>query len=239
MVQSLTGAAKAGIYSVGYNASNLVLLAAQALARAFLPGYYTLMNEARYDEVDRQCLLIVKLLAFAAAAVVVFADVLLFVLAAEGFREARVVIAPVVMGNTFYAVAQIYNWAISYTKRTGLLSISALTAGALNIILNWLLIPRFGFVVAAYTTAVSYLVFAALSFTLAFQLCRCHLTSPRLLWRPMVLLLLAVLLETIVVERLPVGWPIPMALRTMLIVGLFYALLLRDDGTGVSIRSLS
>jgi O-antigen/teichoic acid export membrane protein len=43
-----------------------------------------------------------------------------------------------------------------YRKKTGLISIATLSAGGINIGLNYWLIPIFGYIAAAYTTLVSY-----------------------------------------------------------------------------------
>ena len=41
-----------------------------------------------------------------------------------------------------------------YYKKSGFIAFASIVAAAINIILNYILIPRFGFVAAAYTTLV-------------------------------------------------------------------------------------
>ena len=51
-----------------------------------------------------------------------------------------------------------------YYEQKGMLVFASLGAAVLNIGLNALMIPRFGFLAAAYTTLASYLVFAGANF---------------------------------------------------------------------------
>ena len=52
-----------------------------------------------------------------------------------------------------------------YESKKGLV-FASISSAIVNIYLNWLLIPKFGFIVAGYTTFVAYMLFALINYFL-------------------------------------------------------------------------
>src|SRR5699024_2090669 len=73
-------------------------------------------------------------------------------------------IPPAVAGIFFQVCYYIYANILYYYRKTTYVMYVSLTAMVLNLILNSIFIPKFGYVAAGYTTLVSYLVQAALDY---------------------------------------------------------------------------
>ena len=69
---------------------------------------------------------------------------------------------PIAGGVYFIAVSNLYSDILVYLKKTKMIMISSAIAALLNVVLNYLMINAYGYMAAAYTTLVSYIVMAAL-----------------------------------------------------------------------------
>ena len=54
-----------------------------------------------------------------------------------------------------------------FYKKTKFIALGSMLAAALNVVLNYLFIPRYGYIVAAYTTLVTYVLYFVFHYLLA------------------------------------------------------------------------
>src|SRR5699024_1428403 len=83
---------------------------------------------------------------------------ILFLLGGESYMEAKYVMPPVAAGCLIQFVYCMYVNIEQYEKKTVGMAFASMMAAGLNFVLNYLCILKFGSVVAAYTTDVSYIV---------------------------------------------------------------------------------
>ncbi|MBI4234998.1 polysaccharide biosynthesis C-terminal domain-containing protein [Candidatus Peregrinibacteria bacterium] len=93
-----------------------------------------------------------------------------------------------------------YGWNIEYEKKNIYLSLVVLAAGVLNVILNALFIPDFGYIAAAYTTAVSYFAMAVFAFIVSKKVLKIYCVP---LWP--ILKILALLVPFVVAYYFVIG----------------------------------
>jgi len=72
----------------------------------------------------------------------------------QGFR----IVPLVTLGGFFLGLQQRFQAGLVFHKKTNLIMISIITSGLLNLGLNFLLVPRYGYMAAAVTTVTSYAV---------------------------------------------------------------------------------
>ena len=70
----------------------------------------------------------------------------------QGFR----IVPLVALGGFFLGLQQRFQAGLVFHKKTNLIMISIITSGLLNLGLNFLLVPRYGYMAAAVTTVISY-----------------------------------------------------------------------------------
>jgi O-antigen/teichoic acid export membrane protein len=187
MLSSKLGPADAGIYSAAYNVGGLSFLIIGALTPALIPNFYKLMNEGKYNVVDKLNRNIAWLIAFGGIGLMIFGGFVLKILADEKFHSGATLVPIIVLGYMFYGVAGVYNRYIGFYKITILQSIAALTSGTLNIILNNLWIPQYGGMGAAYTTAISYALLALLTWIFIRLAAKGHVTGIKYIILPLIL----------------------------------------------------
>ena len=82
-----------------------------------------------------------------------------------------------VLAYVFSDIAEIYNFFLYYSKKVKLFYVSFVTTAVVNFVLNILLIPKYGYEIAAYTTLVSFMIL----FITTYWVCKFYtnLTIPR------------------------------------------------------------
>jgi O-antigen/teichoic acid export membrane protein len=96
--------------------------------------------------------------------VIGLAPELIHLLAGAQYAEAVWAVGPVAVSVLLLFYSQLFINIQFYYEQKGMLVFASLGAAVLNIALNALLIPKLGFLAAAYTTLLSYLVFAGANF---------------------------------------------------------------------------
>ena len=85
-------------------------------------------------------------------------------MAGESYAEAAWVVPPVAMSILLLFYSQLFINVEFYDEEKKLLVWGSIGSAVLNVILNALLIPIFGFVAAGYTTLFSYIAFAVANY---------------------------------------------------------------------------
>ena len=156
-----------GIYSVGARISSIIALFATSFQMAWIPRALSIQHEPDAKEKYSRGFYFFFLAALSAAtAVVVFARPILVVLTQPKFYGAEKVIALLVLATVSYGAFLAISIGALITKKTFLASIAIMAGAVLNIILNFLLIPKFGMMGAATATLASYFVAFALLYGL-------------------------------------------------------------------------
>ena len=95
---------------------------------------------------------------------ILFSKELVYIIADKKYHTALELVPIIIIGYTFVFLYNFFFHYAAYYKRTGLLSINTFIAGIANIVLNYIFIPKYGYVAAAYTTAVSYFLLFCLHY---------------------------------------------------------------------------
>ena len=184
MINSTLDAASAGLYSLGYNIGMLLLMVISATRTALVADFYTFLDNREYDRLNILVKRVFSVVILAALGLLLFASEVGTILADEKFHPGLRVVPIVVIGYVFFGMFTVYNKYIQYEKKTMYISVVVLTAGILNIVLNAVFIPRYGYIAAAYTTLVSYFVMFFLTWVTVKRISELILTPLWMIWKP-------------------------------------------------------
>jgi len=170
MIDKMVGKSAVGIYGTLYTVSSISLLVWNALNASFVP--YLFQNIEKRDSKVKE-ISFGMLEAYAAIAVLLtlLAPEIVRILAPEEYYEAIYIMPPISAGVFFTSVAHMYSNILVYHKKTKYVMYGAAIAAVLNIVLNAVFIPIYGYMAAAYTTLFSYVLMAMLE---AFWAIRLH-----------------------------------------------------------------
>ena len=155
-ITRMCGAEADALYSLAYNVGLIVSIFVTSLNSAFSPWLGDRLFEEDYATIRRVSRPYITLFSVFALLVTLAAPEILFVLGGESYMPAVYAIPPVALGCVFQFAYSMYVNVEQYEKKTVGMALASVSAAALNIVLNLVLIPRFGYLAAAYTTLAGY-----------------------------------------------------------------------------------
>ncbi|MFK7730994.1 MAG: oligosaccharide flippase family protein [Pseudomonadales bacterium] len=169
VLDALMGKEAVGHYSAAYNIAELFnVMIAISLATAIQPMYYKMWSE---EGKEQTVAFLQKVLHFYMAlfpavvwGVIVIGEDLLIFLASEKYAPGAVIFPFVITGLLMNATAFIYAAGLYLHKLTMRLFVPVLLCSALNIVLNFVLIPEFGLRGAGMSTLLSMMVLSVTMF---------------------------------------------------------------------------
>lgn len=157
-----------GIYSLSYNiADRSLMLLVTLFVMASGPISVRVWENDGEQESRRFVAEVTRLYLLTCVPLVVGLSVLsklvVGVMAGAGYEGGYRIMPFVLLGVLFMGLEQRYQSGLLFHKKTGLITLSTITAGVVNVALNFLFVPRYGYFAAAITTPTSYAVLLLLT----------------------------------------------------------------------------
>lgn len=164
MIEWFCGMSDAALYGTAFTFGTIMAFVLNAINNSFVPWKYQSIKSGSYAPIGKAANGIAAFVAFLLMIFMLFGPEIMRVLAAPAYYDARWVIPPVAASMFFlFLVQQLVDIEFLLKSRLMLVAGSAVAAIS-NIILNALLIPIFGYIVAAYTTLLSYIIFVVCNY---------------------------------------------------------------------------
>ena len=155
-ITQMCGADANALYSIAYSCGLIVSLFVSSLNSAFSPWLGDRLSEGNYQRIRRISRPYVLVFAVGALLVSLLAPELLLVMGGPSYMPAVWMIPPISIGCVFQFVYCMYVNVEQFEKKTKGMALASLTAAGLNAALDYFLIPSFGYMAAAWATAISY-----------------------------------------------------------------------------------
>lgn len=172
MINSMVGATQAAIYSVAYSCGYVVTTFKNSIVSAMTPWIYEKIKNQDYKsirEIVKPILLFITLITFMFIA---FAPEIVMILAPKEYHEAIYVIPPVAASSYFTFLYNMFSNVSFYYEETKKIMYASLSGALLNIVLNFICIPIFGYIAAGYTTLVCYMMFTVAHYCIMKSICK-------------------------------------------------------------------
>ncbi len=179
MIKAMTGAAEAGIYSLSYSISQIMLLFNRALTQTITPWIYKKIKAERTDDIPRVAYTTMTFIAVVNLVLIAFAPEAVAVFAPESYYDAIWIIPPVAMSVFFVFLYSLFADFEFYFEKTGFMATASITGALTNVVLNFIFIKIFGYYAAGYTTLICYMMFAAGHFYFMNKICRENLNNTK------------------------------------------------------------
>ena len=158
MITKYCGTGFTAIYSIAYGYALLINIILGAANEAWLPWFHDTYFAEEYDSIRKNVKPLVVLGCMLGIGCVAIGPEAMAVLGPKDYQVGVWVIAPVTIGTVCQFIYQQYVHIELHLKKTQYISMGTIISACLNIGLNFIFIPKYGFIAAAYTTLVSYLV---------------------------------------------------------------------------------
>lgn len=180
MIQKMVGATKAGIYSVAYSAGQIMTIIKTSLVDALRPWIYQQLNQKKYDRLGSIMTILTIGVTFLSIVFSAIAPELIKLLASKEYYEAIYVVPPVAVSSLFTFIYQVFVVVETYYEKTTKIMLASIFASISNLILNYLFIPLYGYIVAGYTTLISYMLLSLFHYIVICSIERKNLLGKKL-----------------------------------------------------------
>lgn len=177
MIQNMVGQDKAGIYSLSYSVSLMLNILITGINASFTPYTYKKVKAGEIKELAFYSNLILIFIGVICLLGILIAPELIIFLGTKEYLEAQWVIPPVMLSVFFTMLYTLFANIEFYYEKPGFIMVASVMAAVLNILLNYLFIPRFSYIAAGYTTLICYIVFAFAHFLFMWRTCKKQFVS--------------------------------------------------------------
>lgn len=157
MITGMCGAESTALYGMAYNIAMVVTVLWDSLNTAYSPWLGEQLNNKNYEGIRRYSYGYILFFFVCLVGVMLIAPEALYILGGKPYIEAKYVIPPVMLGYGFMFLYSMYANVEQFEKKTTGMAVATVMAALLNLGLNYIFIPKFGYLAAAYTTLVGYL----------------------------------------------------------------------------------
>ena len=156
MINHFTGPADAAIYSVAHSAGLLMTIINNSINGSFVPWAYDRLKNQNGEGIRSVSNSLLGIVVFVNVLLIWLAPEAIRLLAAPQYSEAIWCLVPIAMSVYFYFAYTLFVDMEIYYGANHYIAIASVCAAVLNIVLNYVFIPIYGYVAAGYTTLFSY-----------------------------------------------------------------------------------
>lgn len=158
MISKMVNTSATAIYSVSYTVGMVISILWQSVDASLSPWIYEKLNDGDKENVQKRTFQILLIFLGTCLLSSLFAPEIMAVLATKEYFVGVYVIPSIAASAFFIAAYSIYMRVELYYKQTKFAMIATAVAAIINLILNYIFIPLYGFIAAGYTTLASYVI---------------------------------------------------------------------------------
>ena len=156
MINYFVGAKAVAIYSIAHSTGLMMTIVNTSINSSFVPWVYNKIKKEKIREIKRISTLLMGIVLVVNLFIILLAPEIIKILAAPQYKEAIWCLVPISMSVFFFFVYTLFVDIEIYYGENNYIAIASIGAAILNLILNYVFIPRFGYIAAGYTTLASY-----------------------------------------------------------------------------------
>lgn len=177
MIKKMVGEDEAGIYGLAYSVALIMTLFNTALSQTISPWVYQKIKDKKIKEISSTAYVCLIIIAAVNVLLIAFAPEVVAIFAPEKYHAAIWVIPPVAMSVYFMFSYDLFAKFAFYCEKTGFIMTASILGAALNLVLNYIFINKFGYVAAGYTTLICYIIYAAGHYIFMKRVCKMFLDN--------------------------------------------------------------
>ena len=160
MIDNMVGRDSVALYEVGNKLATVVIIILNSINSTFVPWLFRSIKNNNFEKIRFVSKGITIGLAGMLLMLMLIYPETLNLLFGDKYNGSLYVIPPIAMSLLFQYFAQLFINIDFYCEEKLYLVFSSFVSAVVNIVLNYIFIPKYGFIVAAWTTLISYIIFA-------------------------------------------------------------------------------
>lgn len=158
VITKYCGREMTAVYTIAYQIAILVSLVLDSIGQAWLPWFHDTYAAGDYARIRKNLKSLILFGCFIGLGCIAVAPEAIWILGGDGYMMGQWVVAPVVLGLVSKFIYANYEHIELHLKKTKYIGIGTAGAAIINVVLNIIFVPKYGFVAAGYTTCFSYFV---------------------------------------------------------------------------------
>lgn len=158
MLTNMVGSDQTALYSIAYSVSSIAGILWTALNQAWSPWLFDKLHEKKYSDIKKFSKKFTLLYSGLIVGIMLLAPELVYIMGGKAYMETISVMPPVILAMVFQFFYALYFNTEYFYGETYIVSIGTTIAALINLVLNFIFIPRYGYMAAAYTTLIGYAV---------------------------------------------------------------------------------
>jgi len=167
ILNQLRGSIETGYYTFAYQIGLVLEIVIIGTNKSWVPMFFNRIKDKKYFEIEKLAVKYKKIIFFIAVFLILYAEDGVKILASKNFYNSLDVIPIIIISYCFMFIYTIYGNYSLYSKKTLMIAINTIMAGTLNITLNYMFIPEYGYMAAGISTLVSFIVLMTLHYIFA------------------------------------------------------------------------
>lgn len=147
-------------YSVVYSGVMILNVLKTSINKVFAPWSYKVIDSKNYFNLRRYSSLILIFIFSLILVFIFLGPEILYIFAPKEYQQAVIIIPPVASSVFFMFLYTLFANVEFYYHKNKFILIASIIVALLNIVLNYIFIPKYGYIAAGYTTLVSYIFYA-------------------------------------------------------------------------------
>lgn len=174
IIKYYLGEFSVGIYGIGARFSSVIAIISSAVFTAYTAFAFSKKEDSNAEQQFRRVFSGIYLVMFVICFTVsMFGKEIVQLMAHQAYMSASSILPGVLYGQLAYGIYTITGYGIAFAKKTVLFLIATASGALTNIVLNLVLLPRYGLEVAGHVNFISYSVMCALGYVLAQRVYTC------------------------------------------------------------------
>ncbi len=157
MITKFVGAEFTALYGTANSAVHVATVLMHSLNRSWAPWMLDMLEYKNYKKLNDVVKPYILLYFTIVLGCLLAGPEIILILGGRAYQEAVYIMPPLFIGTMFTFMYQIYLQTELYEKKTKYVGLATVIAALINIGLNFVFIPKFGYIAAGYTTLIGYM----------------------------------------------------------------------------------
>ena len=189
VISKVLGTSEVALYGVAYSIGFLVQIFVGAINNALTPWVYGRLKVSDIKSIKNRSRSVLFIVFCIAVALMLLSPELVAIFGSSEYADSVDVIPPVAASVFFVFLYGYLSFPEFYYEKTSFLMIASITAAVLNVVLNFIFVPIYGFVAAAYTTLVCYILYSLGHYIVGGVILKKHTSSRAIIDEPITLII--------------------------------------------------
>lgn len=181
MIRMIIGVSEAGLYSFAYNIYTIIQVVYTSLNNVWEPWFFEKMKNKEYDLIKRYATLYMTFIMIVLISILIISPEIIKLLSSKPYWDSVYVVIPILIAGYFSFLYTLPVVVEYYYEKTKYIALATGSAALVNVLLNAIFIPRYGYIAAAYTTMVTYLFYFLFHYFFSIKLNKKSILNYRIL----------------------------------------------------------